>query len=188
MRALSFAGSEPESDRQAGEVAQPRAVAARARPGQLQGAAVARHPQAGAADEEAGQPGSRLQTCKCSDVILKWGIISLCCRIRNGSRGCRTLRPSTSRKRTRCVPFKSVRPEIVFSPGFRLNRRPLAVHQLLNELSNMQLSVSEHQQGSQRLQQEMRRQLQEREQTIRAQREQVGTRSPPQPDYTQEGK
>lgn len=52
----------------------------------------------------------------------------------------------------------------------------------------MQLSVSEQQEGSQRLQQEMRRQLQEKEQTIRAQREQVGTRSRPRPDYAQEGK
>lgn len=53
----------------------------------------------------------------------------------------------------------------------------LLPEQLLNELSNMQLSVSQQQEGSQRLQQEMRRQLQEKEQTIRAQREQVGTRS-----------
>lgn len=52
----------------------------------------------------------------------------------------------------------------------------------------MQLSVSEQQEGGQRLQQEMRRQLQEKEQTIRAQREQVGTRSRPRPDYAQEGK
>lgn len=46
-------------------------------------------------------------------------------------------------------------------------------NELLNELSNMRLSVSEQQEGSQRLQQEMRRQLQEKEQTIRAQREQL---------------
>lgn len=64
----------------------------------------------------------------------------------------------------------------------------LLAKQLLNELSNMQLSVSEQQEGSQRLQQEMRRQLQEKEQTIRAQREQVGTRSRPQPDYTEKRK
>lgn len=60
--------------------------------------------------------------------------------------------------------------------------------QLLNELSNMQLSVSEQQEGSQRLQQEMRRQLQDKEQTIRTQREQVGTRSRPQPDYAERRK
>lgn len=52
----------------------------------------------------------------------------------------------------------------------------------------MQLSVSEQQEGSQRLQQEMRRLLQEKEQTIRAQREQVGTRSRPQPDYAEKRK
>ncbi|XP_075873667.1 cilium assembly protein DZIP1 isoform X2 [Nelusetta ayraudi] len=46
-------------------------------------------------------------------------------------------------------------------------------NELLNKLSNMQLSVSEQQEGGQRLQQEMRRQLQEKEQTIRAQREQL---------------
>lgn len=52
----------------------------------------------------------------------------------------------------------------------------------------MQLSVSEQQEDSQRLQQEMRRQLQEKEQTIRAQREQVGTHSRPQPDYVEKRK
>lgn len=41
----------------------------------------------------------------------------------------------------------------------------------------MQLSVSEHQERSQKLQQEMGRRLQEKEQTIRAQREQVKTHS-----------
>ncbi|XP_028428068.1 cilium assembly protein DZIP1 isoform X2 [Perca flavescens] len=46
-------------------------------------------------------------------------------------------------------------------------------NQLLNELSRMQLSVSEHQESSHRLQQEMSRRLQEKEQTIRAQREQI---------------
>lgn len=49
----------------------------------------------------------------------------------------------------------------------------LSFLQLLNELSRMQSSVSEHQERSQRLQQETRRQLQEKEQTIKAQREQV---------------
>lgn len=52
----------------------------------------------------------------------------------------------------------------------------------------MQLSVSEQQEGSQRLQQEMRRELQEKEQTIRAQREQVGTRSRPRADYAEKRK
>lgn len=77
----------------------------------------------------------------------------------------------------------------ILSPTFPL-KMPLFLlaKQLLNELSNMQLSVSEQQEGSQRLQQEMRRQLQEKEQTIRAQREQVGTRSRPQPDYTEKRK
>ncbi|XP_054479926.1 cilium assembly protein DZIP1 isoform X2 [Anoplopoma fimbria] len=46
-------------------------------------------------------------------------------------------------------------------------------NQLLNELSRMQSSVSEHQESSQRLQQEMGRRLQEREHTIKAQREQI---------------
>ncbi|XP_024865488.1 zinc finger protein Dzip1 isoform X2 [Kryptolebias marmoratus] len=46
-------------------------------------------------------------------------------------------------------------------------------NQLLNELSRMQSSVTEHQQHGQRLQQEMSRRLQEKEQTIRAQREQI---------------
>lgn len=48
------------------------------------------------------------------------------------------------------------------------------VFQLLNELSGMQSSVSEL---SQRLQHEMGRRLQEREQHIKAQREQVSIRS-----------
>lgn len=67
----------------------------------------------------------------------------------------------------------------MLSPTFALKiaRCFLLPEQLLNELSNMQLSVCEQQDGSQRLQQEMRRQLQEKEQTIRAQREQVGTRT-----------
>uniref|UniRef100_A0A3B4U2R7 DAZ interacting zinc finger protein 1 n=1 Tax=Seriola dumerili TaxID=41447 RepID=A0A3B4U2R7_SERDU len=55
---------------------------------------------------------------------------------------------------------------------------PLIVFQLLNELSRMQSSVSEHQELSQRLQQELGRRLHEKEQTIKAQREQVNTRSP----------
>ncbi|XP_030266030.1 cilium assembly protein DZIP1 isoform X2 [Sparus aurata] len=46
-------------------------------------------------------------------------------------------------------------------------------NQLLNELSRMQSSVSEHQERSQRLQQEMGRKLQEKEQAIKAQREQI---------------
>ncbi|XP_031708196.1 cilium assembly protein DZIP1 isoform X2 [Anarrhichthys ocellatus] len=46
-------------------------------------------------------------------------------------------------------------------------------NQLLNELSSMQSSVSEHQESSRRLQQEMGRRLQEREQTIKVQREQI---------------
>ncbi|XP_036946582.1 zinc finger protein Dzip1 isoform X2 [Acanthopagrus latus] len=46
-------------------------------------------------------------------------------------------------------------------------------NQLLNELSRMQSSVSEHQERSQRLQQEMGRRLQEKEQAIKAQREQI---------------
>ncbi|XP_039998510.1 zinc finger protein Dzip1 isoform X3 [Xiphias gladius] len=46
-------------------------------------------------------------------------------------------------------------------------------NQLLNELTRMQSSVSEHQEQSQRLQQEMGRRLQEKEQTIKAQREQI---------------
>ncbi|GLD64873.1 zinc finger protein Dzip1-like isoform X1 [Lates japonicus] len=46
-------------------------------------------------------------------------------------------------------------------------------NQLLNELSRMQSSVSEHQEQSQRLRQEMGRRLQEKEQTIKAQSEQI---------------
>ncbi|XP_070712062.1 cilium assembly protein DZIP1 [Pempheris klunzingeri] len=46
-------------------------------------------------------------------------------------------------------------------------------NQLLNELSRTQSSVSEHQERSHRLQQEMGRRLQEKEQTIKAQREQI---------------
>ncbi|XP_049919509.1 cilium assembly protein DZIP1 isoform X2 [Epinephelus moara] len=46
-------------------------------------------------------------------------------------------------------------------------------NQLLNELSRMQSSVSEHQENSHRLQQEMGRRLHEKEQTIKAQREQI---------------
>ncbi|XP_044044183.1 zinc finger protein Dzip1 isoform X3 [Siniperca chuatsi] len=46
-------------------------------------------------------------------------------------------------------------------------------NQLLNELSRMQSSVSEHQERSQWLQQDMGRRLQEKEQTIKAQREQI---------------
>ncbi|KAM4710960.1 cilium assembly protein DZIP1 isoform 2-T10 [Anableps anableps] len=54
-------------------------------------------------------------------------------------------------------------------------------NQLLNELSRMQCSVTEHRELSQRLQQEMGRRLQEKEQTIKAQREQIRTisSSPP---------
>ncbi|KAM7375240.1 hypothetical protein PAMA_014366 [Pampus argenteus] len=46
-------------------------------------------------------------------------------------------------------------------------------NQLLNELSRMQSSVSEQQDRSHSLQQEMGRRLQEKEQTIKAQREQI---------------
>ncbi|KAF7670006.1 hypothetical protein LDENG_00090170 [Lucifuga dentata] len=46
-------------------------------------------------------------------------------------------------------------------------------NQLLNEVSRMQTSVSEQQEHSQCLQEEMARRLQEKEQTIRAQREQI---------------
>eukprot|EP00064_Thunnus_orientalis_P009635 superscaffoldBa00001238_g9660 len=54
-------------------------------------------------------------------------------------------------------------------------------NQLLNELSRMQSSVSEQQERSQKLQQEMGRRLQEKEQTIKAQREQIRniTSNPP---------
>ncbi|CAG5933585.1 unnamed protein product [Menidia menidia] len=48
-------------------------------------------------------------------------------------------------------------------------------NQLLDELSKMRSSLSEHQERSQRQQQEMGRRLQEKEQTIKAQREQVST-------------
>lgn len=48
-------------------------------------------------------------------------------------------------------------------------------NQWLNELSRMQSSLSEQQERSQKLQQEMSRRLQEKEQTIRAQREQMRT-------------
>ncbi|XP_035799554.1 cilium assembly protein DZIP1 isoform X2 [Amphiprion ocellaris] len=48
-------------------------------------------------------------------------------------------------------------------------------NQWLNELSRMQSSLSEHQERSQKLQQEMSRRLQEKEQTIKAQREQMRT-------------
>lgn len=47
------------------------------------------------------------------------------------------------------------------------------VLKLLKEMSRMQSSVSDHQEQSQRLQQEMTMRLQEKEQTIKAQREQV---------------
>ncbi|XP_074520972.1 cilium assembly protein DZIP1 isoform X2 [Halichoeres trimaculatus] len=46
-------------------------------------------------------------------------------------------------------------------------------NQLLNELNRTQSSVSEQQEQTRRLQQEMNRRLQERDQTIRAQREQI---------------
>lgn len=46
-------------------------------------------------------------------------------------------------------------------------------NQLLNELSRVQSSMSENQEHSQRLQQELGRRLQEKEQTIKAQREQI---------------
>ncbi|CAG04951.1 unnamed protein product [Tetraodon nigroviridis] len=49
--------------------------------------------------------------------------------------------------------------------------------QLLKEMSRMQSSVSDHQEQSQRLQQEMTKRLQEKEQTIKAQREQLKTLS-----------
>lgn len=61
------------------------------------------------------------------------------------------------------------------------------VVQLLNELSRMQSSVSEHQDHSHRLQQDMGRRLQEREQTIKAQREQVNTDSLSHSDYVGRG-
>ncbi|XP_041822058.1 zinc finger protein Dzip1 isoform X2 [Chelmon rostratus] len=53
------------------------------------------------------------------------------------------------------------------------NQHDSEKNQLLNELSRMQSSVSDHQERSQRLQQEMGRRLQEKEQTIKAQREQI---------------
>ncbi|XP_056883482.1 cilium assembly protein DZIP1 isoform X1 [Takifugu flavidus] len=48
-------------------------------------------------------------------------------------------------------------------------------NELLRELSRTQSSVSDHQEQSQRLQQEMTKRLQEKEQTIKAQREQIRT-------------
>ncbi|XP_047211725.1 cilium assembly protein DZIP1 isoform X2 [Girardinichthys multiradiatus] len=48
-------------------------------------------------------------------------------------------------------------------------------NQLLNELGRMQSSVTEHRELSQQLQQEMGMRLQEKEQTIKAQREQIKT-------------
>ncbi|XP_022065084.2 cilium assembly protein DZIP1 isoform X3 [Acanthochromis polyacanthus] len=48
-------------------------------------------------------------------------------------------------------------------------------NQWLNELSRVQSSLSEQQERSQKMQQEMSRRLQEKEQTIRAQREQMRT-------------
>ncbi|XP_069577165.1 cilium assembly protein DZIP1 isoform X1 [Brachyistius frenatus] len=54
-------------------------------------------------------------------------------------------------------------------------------NQLLTELSRMQSSVSEQQERSHQLQQEMGRRLQEKEQTIKAQREQMRTISLNQP-------
>eukprot|EP00066_Takifugu_rubripes_P015263 XP_011604529.1 PREDICTED: zinc finger protein DZIP1 isoform X1 [Takifugu rubripes] len=50
-------------------------------------------------------------------------------------------------------------------------------NELLRELSRTQTSVSDHQEQSQRLQQEMTKRLQEKEQTIKAQREQIRTLS-----------
>ncbi|XP_043966301.1 zinc finger protein Dzip1 isoform X2 [Gambusia affinis] len=59
-------------------------------------------------------------------------------------------------------------------------------NQLLNELSRMQSSVTEHQEQSQRLQQEMDRRLQEKAQTIKAQRDQIRTISSSPPTKVQE--
>ncbi|XP_014906065.1 cilium assembly protein DZIP1 isoform X3 [Poecilia latipinna] len=59
-------------------------------------------------------------------------------------------------------------------------------NQLLNELSRMQSSVAEHQEQSRRLQQEMDRRLQEKAQTIKAQREQMRTISISPPTKVQE--
>ncbi|XP_032412902.1 cilium assembly protein DZIP1 isoform X4 [Xiphophorus hellerii] len=59
-------------------------------------------------------------------------------------------------------------------------------NQLLNELSRMQASVTEHQEQSQRLQQEMDRRLQEKAQTIKAQRDQIRTISSSPPTKVQE--
>lgn len=53
-----------------------------------------------------------------------------------------------------------------------MHHPPLVV-QLLNEMSRLQSTVLEHQEHHQRLQQEMGGRLREREQTIKAQREQV---------------
>lgn len=54
-------------------------------------------------------------------------------------------------------------------------------NQLLNELSRMQSSLSEQQESGQRLQQDMGKRLQEKEQTIKAQREQIKSISSNQP-------
>lgn len=105
-------------------------------------------------------------------------------RIKSGNPGCRTLKLSMNQKRIRYILFyltvkylcqifhklmlESSSLEDTFSPF---------ILQLLNELSRMQLSVSDHQDHSQRLQQELERRLQEKEQTIRAQQEQVSTDS-----------
>ncbi|XP_029929769.1 cilium assembly protein DZIP1 isoform X2 [Myripristis murdjan] len=53
------------------------------------------------------------------------------------------------------------------------NQHESEKNQLLNELSRMESSVSEHQKLSQRLREEMKRRLQEKEHTIIAQREQI---------------
>lgn len=60
------------------------------------------------------------------------------------------------------------------SASSKIHRLPF-VFQLLNELSRTQSSVSEHQEHIHRQQQEMGRRLQEKDQTIKAQREQVNT-------------
>lgn len=79
-----------------------------------------------------------------------------------------------SLKRTRYIlifAIKASRSKIFHKLLFE-NASFLVIFQLLNELSRMQ---SDHQEQSQRLQQEMAMRLQEKEHAIKAQQEQVNT-------------
>lgn len=99
---------------------------------------------------------------------MTWDVQMIFSRITSGNPGYKKLKLNTRVKRTRYSEVLIIYMWILNKCLVKINPHSVAL-QLLNELSRMQSSVSE--------QQEMGRRLQEKEQTIKALKEQVNTYS-----------